>query len=72
MCLSSPKPKVPKPEPIPPAPTKDDPEAVREGEDQRRKLRMRAGMAATKLSGPLGDSSYGANISRAVVLGGTA
>lgn len=72
MCLSAPKPKIPKPDPIPPAPSRDDPEAVRQGEEQRRKLRMRAGMAATSLSGPLGDSQYGSNISRAVVLGGTA
>jgi hypothetical protein len=70
MCLSAPKPKIPKPEPIPPAPTKDDPEAVRQAEEQRRKLRMRAGVASTQLSGPLGDRTYGSNISKAVVLGG--
>jgi len=71
MCLFS-KPDVPKPPPIPPSPTKDDPNAVREGEEQRKRLRMRAGANSTKLSGPLGDTTYGSNIQRAVVLGGTA
>lgn len=70
MCFAAKPPKIPPPEPIPPAPTKDDPEAVRQGEEQRRKLRLRAGTAGTILSGPLGDTTYGQGISRAVVLGG--
>lgn len=71
MCIFS-APKVPKPEPIPASPTRDDPEAVREGERQRRKLLLRKGSSSTRLSGPLGDSGYGGNISKATYLGATA
>lgn len=71
MCLFS-APKVPKPEPIPAAPTRDDPEAVREGERQRRKLLLRKGSGSTRLTGPLGDTAYGTNITKATVLGATA
>lgn len=71
MCIFS-APKIDKPEPIPAAPTRDDPESVREGERQRRKLALRKGNQGTRLTGPLGDSGYGANIGKAVVLGGGA
>jgi hypothetical protein len=70
MCIFS-APKPPEPDPIPASPTRDDPESVREGERQRKKLALRRGSASTRLTGPLGDSGYGGNISRAVVLGGT-
>jgi hypothetical protein len=71
MCLSMMMPQTPKIQPLPPAPSKDDPEAIRMREAAARRLRQGRGRASTQLSGSLGDVNYGMNISRATVLGGT-
>ena len=68
MCIFS-APKIAKPDPIPASPTRDDPESVREGERQRKKLAAKKGAGSTRLTGPLGDSGYGMSIGRATVLG---
>lgn len=71
MCIFS-APKIDKPDPIPSAPSRDNPESVMEQERQRKKLALRRGSASTRLTGPLGDSGYGGQITKATVLGATA
>lgn len=71
MCLNMLAPQVPKPQPLPPTPSKDNPEAQRMRDAAARRLRQNKGRASTQLSGSLGDVNYGTSISRATVLGGT-
>jgi hypothetical protein len=72
MCFfkSPEKPKLP---PVPDAPTRESEATSAAAADQRRQLKFRAGQAATKLSGPLGDPNFGSNFAygvRATSLGG--
>lgn len=72
MCFFK-KPKEPKLPPLTDPPSKEGENSAAVAEDERKKLRFRAGQAQTKLSGSLGDPNFGSNISggvRATSLGG--
>jgi hypothetical protein len=66
MCLKSPK--VPKPDPVQPAPQKRDVDTGTE----RRKIAGRQGVFGNIFTSALGDSGYGASTQKLATLGAMA
>lgn len=62
MCLKT---KVPKPQPVQPAPTRDKVDTGNE----RRKIAERQGVFGNIFTSPLGDSTYGNNAQKLAAFG---
>lgn len=69
MCFSAPKPPPPPPIPTPPNPADDANQAAVQSALKR--VRNQNGNQATQLTGGLGDSSFGQNVTKATLLGKT-
>lgn len=70
MCFSAPpKPKLPPTQATPPVPLRSDEQVRGQVADEMDKLKRRQGSESTRLTGGLGDPSYGSNANPRVLLG---